>query len=734
MVDLIEKEKAVRTYQGGVALRLTRHARAAAFVCVLLLTSYLAYVVSGLFAAAATAGDVRGVSVNAPVRIYRDERGIPHIRAQNEHDLFLAEGYVQASDRLFQMDLIRRYMYGRLSEVLGPIQLPTDEAMRTFDARDVVEREWKALPPRDRAALAAFSAGVNAAMRTQPLPVEFRLLLYKPAQWTPRDSLAVVLAISASLGDTAENVRRRDLLWRSLGPVRYARWLPLSDPAYDVPRGAMPPRAPRGSRSPAWAALHRVPLPAAGSNAWAAGSKRTREGYALIANDPHFIVGIPGLWYGLEMRSSHVHVAGVTIPGVPGVVLGHNDAIAWASTNAVASTLSVFHVSRASRLVRRAEIFHARFSPDVVKYYYGSAREFEESGTLVRWSPYYDSRSAIHTVLQLDRAPSIESALRALSQYAGPAQNFVIAGADGRIAYHLAGSIPNDPAWGRYVHDASDIRNAYAPLPFESLPSVPASARAVVLSANNKPYGRRYPYRLSPMFAPPYRAYRIASLLRLRARYDAAYFARMQLDSVSPADAEFARDVIAYARAHPDVLPPAALRVLRGWSGDFSPDSRGATLEHTLRSGIEATSLTPYEAFTALRAPRPNAAYLGVLRDAIERDEPVVPWGRAGAIDVFHPFGTIGFPFLNGARLEGNGDEYTIRMQTAGMSQSFRAVWVAGDWERGGLSLPSGESGEIGSGHYADLRAAWERGTLTPLPFSDESVRRAARACLRLEK
>lgn len=735
MRDLIEKEKAVRASQGGIAGRLLRHAQSlAAALCLCCLAGALT-IALGLREAAKTDGTLGGMQVDRPVLIYRDARYVPHIRAAGERDGFFAEGFAEGSDRLFQMDLVRRYIFGRLAEVLAPVYLATDERMRTLDARDIVERQWRALPQRERNDLQAFSDGVNAAIRTQPLPIEFRALFYEPARWTPQDSLAVALAVCASIGESADDVRARDALWRELGPHRFAQVLPLSDRRYDVTIAGIPQARPGSPGiALAWRAGHQTGRMHAGSNAWAAGADRSTDGNALLANDPHLSIGIPDLWYAVEMRTPSFHVAGVTIPGIPGVVLGHNEHLAWGSTNAIATTLSVYRAGRLSRGAWRTEVFHLRFGKDVRVRYYRAAHEFGgEPGvpqTLVRWPPYDRAQNTLTTILALDRAQTIEGALRVISAYGGPPQNFLIADDRGRAAYHLAGAIPADPAWGRYVHPARDLGRRYAPIAFDRLPSIAPSRSALAVSANNKMYDSSYPYRLSAMFAPPYRAYRIAQLLRARSRYDAAYFERMQLDTVSVADASFARHVAAYANAHPGYLPQPILRALTHWSGSFSAQSRGAGVEHALRAAAESISVSPYEAIEAMRSRSPPPQYLAALREA--SPNPREAWSKAGEVQVLHPFGMIGFPFLNGAPLPGNGDEYTIRVQTQRLSQSFRAVWEPGHWERGGLSLPAGESGEIGSGHYDDLRAAWIRGELAPMPFSDASVTNSARAVLRL--
>ena len=742
MVDLIEKEKDVRAFQGTVASRAWRHAVAsgiAAGACVL---GYIVYVVAGVHAVSRIDGTIRGVDVTRPAIVFRDSRGIPHVRARTLHDAFFAEGFAQGSDRLFQMDLFRRYVYGQLAEIVGPIQLSTDEAMRALDVHDIVARQWKYLAAPDRSALIAFSDGVNAAMRTQPLPIEFRLLLYKPRPWMPVDCLAVTLAVSASLGDTPENVLVRDGLWRSLTRVQFDELLPLSDPLYDVLANGQPVRTGR-HQTPAlaWvASKSHVRMSGIGSNAWAAGGARTSDGHALLANDPHLSVGIPGVFYAIELRAPGLHAAGVTVPGIPGVVLGHNERIAWATTNAMVSTISVFSADRLRAADWKRETFHVRFAPDTTRLYYRTAREFaipvDSSGalTLVRWAPFSDRRSAVSSVLALDRAPSIGAALRVLAQYAGPPQNFILAGPRGQVAYHMAGPVAEDPAWGRYVHSASDLLVTYVLIPFRRLPFTAPARDTIVVSANNKMYGSGYRYRLSPMFAPPYRAYRIASLLRERDVYDTNYFAQMQLDAQSPADAEFAHRLALYARTHADLLPKDVVRRLASWDGAFAPRSHAATLAHELREEAESASLSPYAAFDALRRTDPPEDVLDAVRDPFLNAARTPAWGSAGAVPVFHPFGPIGFPFLNGSQFPGDGDEYTIHVQTPTLSQSFRAVWDAGSWDRGGLSLPNGESGEIGSRHYDDLSGAWIRGDLEPLPFSDSAVRRAAKETLRLEQ
>ncbi|MBV8148514.1 MAG: penicillin acylase family protein, partial [Candidatus Eremiobacteraeota bacterium] len=296
------------------------------------------------------------------------------------------------------------------------------------------------------------------------------------------------------------------------------------------------------------------------------------------------------------------------------------------------------------------------------------------------------------------------------------------------VGYHLAGSIAADDAWGRYVRSAEEGREPARLLSFGQLPSTRPRSGGVVLSANNKMYGSRYPFRLAPFFDPPYRAFRIAELLHARRKYDAAYFVRMQLDTFSPIDREFARRMAAIALHSGDARVRETAEALDRWSGNFVPSSRLATFEYHLRAGLEDDETSTYAVLQQLRSGDTSPEFEGQLRaaamDAATAD---APWARAGAVAVEHPLAPLHFTFLGGATFPGAGNEYTIRLQEPGFSQSFRAVWDVGDWDAGGIAIPSGESGEPGSGHYTDLSAAWVSGRLEPLPFSARAVTSAAR-------
>lgn len=704
-----------------VALRI---AAAVLALVALAILAFAANVALGMHVHARTEGTISGLALQGPVSVLRDDRGIPHILAQSDHDMFFAQGYVEGSDRLFQMDVLRRYTLGTLAEVFGATALATDEEQRAVPVRAIVNAQWSRLDAPTRAILVAFSDGVNAAIAREPLPVEFRLLAYRPRPWTPQDSLAVGMAEVIDLIDDWNAVASRDAAYRKGGMRFLNARFPFTDPCYDAPvtmglAGVGP--GPACKRHVAMLLRElgdsRPPI---GSNEWAAGASRSLRGRALLANDPHLGLHIPGVWYLIDLRSPRYHVAGASLPGVPAVILGHNDHLAWGVTAGTVTSLSVFAApARLDPSAWQTEQFDIRFHAAATQRYYRGAREFgltthEKQFVLVRWNAYVDPDSPAAVFLDLDRAQSIEAATAALKKLPAPSLNFVLADTSGRAAYVLAGQIPNDPARGRWIHPASDLSQHYPAIPFAQLPDVAPSRSAIVWTANNKMYGPSYPLGLSPQFAPPYRAYRIAQLLRARRIYDVAYFASMQMDTLSLAERELAHD-LAPALDKRDANLASALA---SWDGAMDGDSTTATVVEGLR-----LQLTDHHT-----GRMPSLLSAGITGDALRTIVPPspAPWRVAGAVPVLHSLSSLGINFLDGTTLPGYGDALTLHVQYPNYSQSFRAVWDVGNWDAGGIDIPQGESGEPGSGHYTDQAAAWIGGRLWPLPYSDEAVQRTA--------
>ena len=742
------------------------------FVSLLAILSWIVWVAIGLRAAAQTDGTIKLSGLDAAVRIVRDDRDIPHIYASTDHDLFFAQGYAEASDRLFQMDLIRRFVYGRLAEVLGPAVISADENARIVDIKRLVAQQWSRLDPSDRRAVNAFTQGVNAAMQREPLPVEFHILLYKPQPWTGQDTLAVGMATVLDLIDPWDDVIRRDAVSREKNAAPLLDLYTVTDPAYDAPIDGTAikpvPALPSFGTKRTKAAMVLPKFagrPPIGSNEWAVGAAHSSSGHALLANDPHLRLGIPGVWYLVDLHRGGFHVAGGSLAGTPGVILGHNDSIAWGATNGTVTTESVYRDSLKDAHTR-TEVFHVRFGADRRFTYYETkhgfvARADRGIGYAVYWHGVRTPLTPLEAFGGLDRAKSIAQAVRALSRYPGPPQNFVIADRSGAVAYQLAGLIPDDPLWGLRVHPSSDP--VYPAVAFRDLPRVGASRSGILYTANNRMYGAGYPLRLTPNFAAPYRARRIETLLHSKTKLSVADLAAFQTDTLSIPERDIARETLG-ALKDKHLLGDRPLQPyiqsLKQWNGRFDPGSRGAPIAWELRQ-IAVANLARYNAHGMMKAyqtsagnadlmllmrvlrERPrgwwtnsdyDALLVDSLRLAVKAYGPKMlePWGVYGRFTVRHPLAMLGMSFLNGAIFDGNGDSFGVHVQTPTHSQSFRAVWDVGNWDAGGIVIPSGESGQPGSGHYTDLSATWQRENLVPLPFSDAAIRAHTRQALTL--
>jgi penicillin amidase len=755
---------------------------------VLAILVYIGYVWIGIAnGTARTTGTIAGLGLHAPVTVIRDARGVPHIRAASVHDAAFAQGYVTGADRLYQIDITRRFVLGTLSEMLGSVTMQADEDARIIDLKSIVDNEYAHLSDVDRDTLQAYADGVNAAAAHESLPPEYRMLLYHFTPWKPQDSLAVGFAIVLDLNDSWYDVMARDAVEREAGPNALAAFFSLTDPAYDVPTtGGRPVTLPPlpaldGVKKPsavAWDGenVHDV----LGSNEWVAGAQRTSTGRALLANDPHLVRRIPGIWHLVDINAPGEHVAGAAIAGVPGVILGHNANLAWGATNADVVSARVFTETFAhnegleyrtgkqwSNAVMREETFHDRFG-GLRKYDYVTTRHgfvLENSGFArhaVQWNELSDTHSPVAAFLALDRAATIEAGLRALAQYPGPTQNFALAQTDGRAAFSIAGAIPNDPAWGLSVGNGA--RLPATPLtfvPFAQLPHVAPTRGALAENSNNVAYGAGYPYRLGAYFSAPYRAAEIGHRLHALPKVDVEASRSIQADNTSLAEDELARMCVAAlhksgADRNPDIAPSyAALSAFVTAHGSFAPDSKGATVIQRVRfvatrdliaAHMSTSTANNYlrdgPAFvTLMRALRehprgwfphddPGAFLVNAVRETVPlfggKDAVATPYGTSYAVVAQHPFAAFNWHFWDAPSFPGSGGSYAPAVQAIALGQSFRAVWDVGNWDAGGIDLPLGESGEPGSPHYTDAAPAWLRHDLTPLPYTDAAVTRAA--------
>lgn len=511
----------------------------------------------------ASAGTFQVQGVARRVEIVRDRHAVPHISAESEADAQFALGFVHAQDRLWQLELNRRVAAGTLAAILGPDALEEDRFFRTLGVRAAAARELEQLDGGTREALDAYARGVNAGVQALRgrLPPEFILLRCAPEPWTPLDSVAWLKIVAWGLGGNWASELERLQLSERLSREQLAElWREAPLPRLELDRlyGSLAPAAGALLQAPGATRSH-APL---GSNNWVVDGSRSRSGRPLLANDPHLDLTAPALWYLAHLHTPDHGVIGATVPGLPGVILGRNEHVAWAFTNTESDTQDLF----IERLTAH----------DPAQYETPSGpRPFERRRELIevkgRQAVVLDVRSSRHGPILSDAAPSVSKLLppdtvlalawaalepgdrtlqfplaagrarngaelaQAARDFHVAQQNIVYADGAGDVGFIAAGRIPlrspdNElkgklpaPGWlARYDWQGW--------LPFAELPRQhnPATGRIVTANQDITPPG--YAHWLTSEWAPPYRAERIAALLDAEPRHDVHSFASIQLD------------------------------------------------------------------------------------------------------------------------------------------------------------------------------------------------------------
>jgi penicillin amidase len=583
------------------------------------------------------------------VIVRRDERGIPYIEAASDEDLYFAQGYVAASDRLFQMDLLRRTARGELAEILGATVLDEDKLHRTYGFKQVAEAEVAESSPQARAILEAYARGVNALINSRDakgLPLEFQVLQYRPRPWTPVDSLLVIKIFAEALNTTWETDIMRAAL-NTLPAEKRQELLPETSPldvlvvghdgankkgstfhpapSFDQASDAAALRALAVMREIRVRSLERVGLYAehlAASNNWVVAGSRTASGKPLLANDPHLPASAPSIWYMMHLSAPGLRVAGVTTPGLPGIVIGHDESIAWGFTNVGPDVQDLyaekFDPENPRRYMtpagwREAEVRREEIS--VRKSLLGTGVEtvkldvtvtrhgpvfFEKAGTRysLRWTALDPKLNGAEGFYALNRARDWKEFRDALSRYTGPMQNMVYADTQGHIGYYAAGRVPvRKSGDGSLPSDgASDAGEWTGYIPFDKLPHVFDPPGGFIVTANQRIVGQNYPYHLTHEWPAPYRARRIHDLLEVKQKLNADDFRAIQGDIYSLPGATFARETVKTARASAPTIGDdkwlETLRLLEGWDGRVNADSRPAALVALMRAAFSRRIFT----------------------------------------------------------------------------------------------------------------------------------------------
>ena len=592
--------------------------------------------------------------LSAPVRVTRNTHGVPTIEAANQPDLFFAQGFVTAQDRLWQMDMMRRFAAGELSEIVGTVALKIDREQRTLGLRAAAKKSLQMATARDASYLGAYARGVNVFIETHQsrLPIEFRILNYKPKPWQPEDSIVIANQMVKDLNFyTFHDALDREKILAKLGPELTAD-LYVNRSWHDRPPTVMredlnnkedrndsdddeedgPDNSVTLRRNPAqeiWAqgAAEAVK----GSNDWVVSGEHTVTGKPLLSNDMHLGHQMPNLWYEAHLKSNDFDVAGVTLPGMPYVIVGHNQRVAWGFTNVgptVADAfIETFNAQGAYQTPQgwlqpehRAEVIHVKDKPDVTldvkltrhgpvitDILPGETRQIA-----LRWTLYDCLRMPFFDV---DSAQNWQDFRKAFSQLDAPGQNVVYADVDGNIGYQTTGHIPIRAAGdGSLPVSGSDDSHEWTGyIPFDKLPSIYNPPSGVIATANGRITPDNYPYSISSAWEAPWRTERIYHVLESGRKLSASDMLALQNDIHSENDL-FAAERFVYAVDHASSASARAKQaadLMRNWDGRMSASSAAPTL--AVRSAQELTRL--------LLEPR-----LGPAAEDPEKEETSLSW------------------------------------------------------------------------------------------------------------
>src|SRR6185369_9962647 len=453
------------------------------------------------------------------VTISRDRRGIPYIEAANDRDLYFAQGYATTSDRLWQMDFLRRTARGELAEILGPDALEIDKLHRIYGFRNVAERLFERASISTRNALESYAACVNAFIKSESLPLEFHVLKYQPKNWTAIDSLALGKLFAEKLSFTADADLLRALM-SDLPLEKYAALLPEISPlditpdGHDARHGNKSGHQPRAKFNDLEISLFTELLKATnrsraatggdgqvGSNSWVVSGERTVSGKPLLASDPHLPPTSPSIWHITHLSAGDLRVCGVSVPGVPGVMIGHNERIAWGITNLCPDVQDLYIEKLGNAEVRREEISVRGLQNEVVTLDVKVTRhgpiviEKDSIGLALCWTAFDTEIIDFDTFLAINRARNWAEFTTALSGYGGPPQNFTYADTDGHIGYYCAGRIPvRKTGDGSVPYDGTTNDGEWLGyIPFADLPHAFNPPAAQVVSANQRLVNDAYP-------------------------------------------------------------------------------------------------------------------------------------------------------------------------------------------------------------------------------------------------
>lgn len=754
----------------------------------------LAILLSGCATAPAqTSGRLAVSGLSRPVTVLRDPWGVPHIYAETQEDLFFAQGFVAAQDRLFQMEIWRRAAEGRLAEILGPQAVERDRVARLIRYRGDMEAEYASYAPDARQIIESFVRGVNAYIATlEELPVEFRLAGFRPEPWTPE----VCLSRVAALGVTgyAQLEVFRGILIRELG-VEAATDLAPPDPAVpmEVPPGIDLQELDFKILAGFRAAAERVTFPAQssarnGSNNWVVDGTLSATGKPLLANDPHRALAVPSLRWMVHLVGPGWNVIGAGEPALPGVAAGHNDRVGFGFTIVGIDQQDLYaeetHPEDPNRVRFRDGWVPMRIERETIGVKGAEPVQVELKFTrhgpvmygdparhrawALRWVGSEPGTAGYLASLSLNRARTWPEFLKALERWKVPSENLVYADVDGNIGWKVAGLTPVRKGWNGLLPVPGDGSFEWQGfLPAEELPGAFNPDRHFLATANHNILPPGYDKVLGFDWAPPERFHRLVEVLSEPGRrFTVADFERLQHDEVSLTAREMV-GLLSRAQGIDEELRPWVERLAR-WDKVISKESAEAALYEVWLSRVPALfaarqpeKVRPWVLEGEGPIPlllKPTSRWFGEdpvagrdailvqgLREAVAEtvrllgDDPAKwRWGTLHRTGFRHPLADLDEKRFKLPVFEVGGDGSTVHL-TAGPNfgvahgASFREVLDVADWDRSVATSVPGQSGQPGSRHYGDLLPLWAEGRYFPLLFSRERIEAASKERLVLE-
>ncbi len=734
-------------------------------------------------------------SLQEEVTIRFDDVGVPHIFAKNNHDLYYAQGYITAKDRLWQMDLQTRAAAGRLSEVLGEATVELDRRSRRMGMGYGAEANLKLAmsDPITREALLAYCSGINEYIRqlsAKSRAVEFKLLGYEPEEWTPIKCMYMLEQMTLTLAGRSDDLAMTNLrnrigkkpindLFPNYPLFKESPIIPYGTPwnFTPLPIPAAPPMLDSTSIAQEKLPVSEPTVEGLGSNNWAISAEKSATGYPILANDPHLELTLPSIWYQVQLHTPDMNVYGVSLPGIPGVVIGFNKNVAWGVTNVDADVLDLYQIKfrdstrneywynnewRKTR--KREELIGVKGSEEpirelVVYTHHGPILNYEGEknhkgpSLAAKWIGH-EAGNGFRTFYELNKARNYDDYRKALTFYVGPAQNFVFADNSKNIAMTVNGKFPLKWAeQGKYLLDGSNPAHDWQGwIPMEQNPSVKNPVRGYVSSANQSSTNPSYPYYINWRFAPSERAIRINERLENMNQATADSLRLMQNDNFSVLARTLLPTLLTYLNAVPlSSTQKAAYQTLETWNytndaqaiapsifeewvttlnaaiwrDEFFSDSlafRYPTRDRTLYLILNQPDA---RWFDNVRTPAKETisdvvqgSFKAALDSLTSHHGPMSPawqWAEVKDTEIRH-LSRLLKPF-NALPIRNGGGGSIVNATTKHHGPSWRMVVELGPEPKAYGLYPGGQSGNPGSPYYTNMLEKWEKGELNELIF-----------------